>query len=166
VTCAALTTVLSGTRQSARAQSTLASCRVGAIRCRGFTRGVAQLGSVLRSGRRGRGFESRHPDPKCLVTGASTTSPTASRPLPHSWVMTARASGTASIRPGTAASAPCSSAADERRPVATPRTDEFQVAIGPAPKSDQVRTPPKPPQTRPDAVLTCRWMAESVQGFR
>ena len=34
----------------------------GAIRCRGFTRGVAQLGSALRSGRRGRGFESRHPD--------------------------------------------------------------------------------------------------------
>jgi hypothetical protein len=26
------------------------------------TRGVAQLGSALRSGRRGRGFESRHPD--------------------------------------------------------------------------------------------------------
>jgi hypothetical protein len=25
-------------------------------------RGVAQLGSALRSGRRGRGFESRHPD--------------------------------------------------------------------------------------------------------
>ena len=25
-------------------------------------RGVAQLGSVLRSGRRGRGFKSRHPD--------------------------------------------------------------------------------------------------------
>ena len=40
----------------------LASDPVGAIRCRGFTRGVAQLGSALRSGRRGRGFESRHPD--------------------------------------------------------------------------------------------------------
>ncbi len=40
----------------------LGSYRGGAIRCRGFTRGVAQLGSVLRSGRRGRGFESRHPD--------------------------------------------------------------------------------------------------------
>ena len=26
------------------------------------TRGVAQLGSALRSGRRGRGFKSRHPD--------------------------------------------------------------------------------------------------------
>lgn len=38
------------------------SHRRGAIRCRGFTRGVAQLGSVLRSGRRGRGFKSRHPD--------------------------------------------------------------------------------------------------------
>src|SRR5271155_3133965 len=42
--------------------SALAGCRVGAIRCRGFRRGVAQLGSALRSGRRGRGFESRHPD--------------------------------------------------------------------------------------------------------
>jgi hypothetical protein len=42
--------------------SALASSRVGAIRCRGFKRGVAQLGSALRSGRRGRGFESRHPD--------------------------------------------------------------------------------------------------------
>jgi hypothetical protein len=40
----------------------LASGLVDAIRCRGFTRGVAQLGSALRSGRRGRGFESRHPD--------------------------------------------------------------------------------------------------------
>ena len=40
----------------------LASHPAGAIGCRGFTRGVAQLGSVLRSGRRGRGFESRHPD--------------------------------------------------------------------------------------------------------
>src|SRR3954452_15016821 len=40
----------------------LASPAAGAIRCRGFTRGVAQLGSALRSGRRGRGFESRHPD--------------------------------------------------------------------------------------------------------
>jgi hypothetical protein len=36
-------------------------------------RGVAQLGSVLRSGRRGRGFKSRHPDsassttPSCLT---------------------------------------------------------------------------------------------------
>ena len=40
----------------------LASPTAGAIRCRGFTRGVAQLGSALRSGRRGRGFESRHPD--------------------------------------------------------------------------------------------------------
>ena len=29
-------------------------------------RGVAQLGSVLRSGRRGRGFKSRHPD--CLFS--------------------------------------------------------------------------------------------------
>ncbi len=28
-------------------------------------RGVAQLGSVLRSGRRGPGFESRHPDQIC-----------------------------------------------------------------------------------------------------
>ena len=42
--------------------SRLASPAAGAIRCRGFTRGVAQLGSALRSGRRGRGFESRHPD--------------------------------------------------------------------------------------------------------
>src|SRR6478736_418037 len=40
----------------------LAAHLTGAIRCRGFTRGVAQLGSALRSGRRGRGFESRHPD--------------------------------------------------------------------------------------------------------
>ena len=45
----------SGGRRLARRQP-------GAIRCRGFTRGVAQLGSALRSGRRGRGFESRHPD--------------------------------------------------------------------------------------------------------
>src|SRR3984885_2854746 len=43
-------------------QCSLAGCGGGAIRCRGFTRGVAQLGSALRSGRRGRGFESRHPD--------------------------------------------------------------------------------------------------------
>ena len=50
-------------------QSPLAACRVGAIRCRGFTRGVAQLGSVLRSGRRGRGFESRHPD-SCSIRAA------------------------------------------------------------------------------------------------
>ena len=44
---------------------------VAALVCRGAfrythgvanTRGVAQLGSVLRSGRRGRGFKSRHPD--------------------------------------------------------------------------------------------------------
>ncbi len=40
----------------------LASQRSGAIGCRGFKRGVAQLGSALRSGRRGRGFKSRHPD--------------------------------------------------------------------------------------------------------
>ena len=40
----------------------LVSPAASAIRCRGFTRGVAQLGSALRSGRRGRGFESRHPD--------------------------------------------------------------------------------------------------------
>jgi hypothetical protein len=45
-----------------RESSRLASPAAGAIRCRGFTRGVAQLGSALRSGRRGRGFESRHPD--------------------------------------------------------------------------------------------------------
>ena len=30
----------------------------------GLHRGVAQLGSALRSGRRGRGFKSRHPDPQ------------------------------------------------------------------------------------------------------
>jgi transposase len=41
----------------------LASGPAGAIGCRGFKRGVAQLGSALRSGRRGRGFKSRHPDP-------------------------------------------------------------------------------------------------------
>lgn len=41
-----------------------AGANPGAIRCRGFTRGVAQLGSVLRSGRRGRWFESSHPDNK------------------------------------------------------------------------------------------------------
>ncbi len=40
----------------------LASRWPGAIGCRSFKRGVAQLGSALRSGRRGRGFESRHPD--------------------------------------------------------------------------------------------------------
>ena len=45
------------------AASGLASRRAGAIGCRGFKRGVAQLGSALRSGRRGRGFKSRHPDP-------------------------------------------------------------------------------------------------------
>jgi hypothetical protein len=45
-----------------RRRSALGGCEVGAIRCRGFNRGVAQLGSALRSGRRGRGFESRHPD--------------------------------------------------------------------------------------------------------
>jgi hypothetical protein len=43
-------------------RSALAIRRVSAIRCRGFKRGVAQLGSALRSGRRGRGFKSRHPD--------------------------------------------------------------------------------------------------------
>ncbi len=40
----------------------LASGGGRAIGCRGFKRGVAQLGSALRSGRRGRGFKSRHPD--------------------------------------------------------------------------------------------------------
>lgn len=36
----------------------------------GPVRGVAQPGSALRSGRRGRGFESRHPDQNSsLVTG-------------------------------------------------------------------------------------------------
>ena len=35
---------------------------VGSARLPGFQRGVAQLGSALRSGRRGRGFKSRHPD--------------------------------------------------------------------------------------------------------
>src|ERR1700722_3147183 len=49
-------------------QCSLAGCGGGAIRCRGFTRGVAQLGSALRSGRRGRGFESRHPD--CVLAGS------------------------------------------------------------------------------------------------
>ena len=34
-------------------------------------RGVAQLGSALRSGRRGRGFKSRHPDAKQQVRGRS-----------------------------------------------------------------------------------------------
>jgi hypothetical protein len=54
--------ITSGTRRLPP-QSTLAERRVFAIRCRGFKRGVAQLGSALRSGRRGRGFKSRHPDP-------------------------------------------------------------------------------------------------------
>ncbi len=40
----------------------LASMTAGAIGCRRLKRGVAQLGSALRSGRRGRGFKSRHPD--------------------------------------------------------------------------------------------------------
>ena len=34
----------------------------GSARLAGLHRGVAQLGSALRSGRRGRGFKSRHPD--------------------------------------------------------------------------------------------------------
>ena len=54
-------------------QCALAGCRGGAIRCRGFTRGVAQLGSALRSGRRGRGFESRHPD--CVLAGSRPNKP-------------------------------------------------------------------------------------------
>ncbi len=32
------------------------------------TRGVAQLGRALRSGRRGREFESRHPDSKLFLS--------------------------------------------------------------------------------------------------
>jgi hypothetical protein len=44
--------------------SALADRAGGAIRCRGFKRGVAQLGSALRSGRRGRRFKSCHPDLK------------------------------------------------------------------------------------------------------
>ena len=52
-------------------QCSLAGCGAGAIRCRGFTRGVAQLGSALRSGRRGRGFESRHPDNVLAVSRPS-----------------------------------------------------------------------------------------------
>ncbi|MDT5054632.1 MAG: hypothetical protein QOF66_2998, partial [Mycobacterium sp.] len=51
----------------------LASPAAGAIRCRGFTRGVAQLGSALRSGRRGRGFESRHPDSRVRETAPPLT---------------------------------------------------------------------------------------------
>ena len=38
--------------------------RPGSARLAGLHRGVAQLGSALRSGRRGRGFKSRHPDSK------------------------------------------------------------------------------------------------------
>jgi hypothetical protein len=56
-------------RRYRRRRSALGGCEVGAIRCRGFNRGVAQLGSALRSGRRGRGFESRHPDLKSLAAG-------------------------------------------------------------------------------------------------
>ena len=37
-------------------------------------RGVAQLGSALRSGRRGRGFKSRHPDASMQVRGQSSSS--------------------------------------------------------------------------------------------
>src|SRR6202035_502687 len=50
--------------------SALAASRGSAIRSRGFTRGVAQLGSALPSGRRGRGVESRHPD--CVLAGPAT----------------------------------------------------------------------------------------------
>jgi Resolvase, N terminal domain len=54
--------------------SALANRRVGAVRCRGFKRGVAQLGSALRSGRRGRGFESRHPDHESRSSSACLSS--------------------------------------------------------------------------------------------
>ena len=42
--------------------------RPGSARLAGLHRGVAQLGSALRSGRRGRGFKSRHPDTRRPVT--------------------------------------------------------------------------------------------------
>jgi hypothetical protein len=59
----------------------LAADLAGAIRCRGFTRGVAQLGSALRSGRRGRGFESRHPD--CVVADQSRRPSKRGSPVYH-----------------------------------------------------------------------------------
>jgi hypothetical protein len=65
-----------------RHKSRLASPTAGAIRCRGFTRGVAQLGSALRSGRRGRGFESRHPD--CVICQARCAHAEPARPS-SSW---------------------------------------------------------------------------------
>ncbi|CAG6394836.1 Eukaryotic translation initiation factor 4B [Actinacidiphila cocklensis] len=49
-------------------------------------RGVAQLGSALRSGRRGRGFKSRHPDSKAAGQGLDPHEDQGPEPFPGpSW---------------------------------------------------------------------------------
>jgi hypothetical protein len=51
-------------------------------------RDVAQLGSALRSGRRGRGFESRHPDSVKTIAGRAFDNfrhPSHAQSLDHFW---------------------------------------------------------------------------------